>query len=1116
MILCPACGNANRPEARFCRMCGRKLSVECPHCRSLVGLEDLFCDQCGARLVQVEEPQQKPFASPVPQNYTPRHLAEKILKGRSKIQGEKKNVTVLFADVAGYTDIAEQVGPEKSHAILAGCFDILTACVHHFEGTVNQYTGDGIMALFGAPIAHEDHASRALESVLLMKDRLETYGGTLREKEKIAFAMRFGINTGPVVVGAIGDDLRLDYTAVGDTTNQAARLQQMAEPGRILVSESTERLVRGLFTFRPMGLFTLKGKAAPVNIFELLAQGRIKTRLQAQELRGLSPFQGRKKAWSLLNLLVESAQKGTGRTISITGQAGIGKSRLLMEALRPVTHADRFECHCARFARNIPYYPFFEWFKAKDTLSNDSAVNDSEGKKDSSGPGTEDLEISELGVACRGLLAPDPSDRTLIPLPSIEAKDRIIETMKRFFLAHSRGKPVILIVEDMHWIDRYSEEFLLHFVDSMRQQNVLLVTLHRPDYQPPWEDRSHYDRLNLAGLSETEGLALVHSLTGDLPIPETELDKIVQTANGNPFFIEELTRLMIEREAATGSRGFFELDIPDSIQDLISARIDHLEEKEKRILQAAAVLGEDPPYSVLAHMLGDMDGLKEGLQNLQARELIFEKTLFPESEYGFTNKLIQEVAYHGILEGHRAELHHQAGHAIETAYADDLSTRYGLLAFHFTQSRDEASALKYLRLAAVRAYSVYAHKEATEKFEQALELADRQGEGAEALASRIDIRLDYGAQLMRLKGRTGRDFRDLMKEAERLSLLLQDKERETAVKMLVSGYQILEGLFSEAEKGIAEVIAFCEETGRKEQLASALRLLHHCTFHKGELAPALRSGRRQLELQEKHGFIDPSSSHHLESYINTCGSVAILLFLEGKRHEAWRMFDKGRQAAERAKDPALRGYVLADQGQLLLMEGASEEGARCVRESLHVHEKLGLTVFLPALHMLHGIVLIMTEEWEAGRRNIALGYRESVENQILFTFFWYGILATGMLEMTNPGDPLAREIREKLAEMTVSIGTPYYKSMFKHLEGELLIAGDPSAAEQKLDESLYEFRDLGIHYMVAHVHASLASCQENLGRHREAEASLGKAKALYEGMGFSALMDLFETKWKSR
>jgi class 3 adenylate cyclase len=800
-------------------MCGRELTIRCLKCDNPVGIEDIFCDRCGLRLDLDAEAHSISAHSPDPKSYTPRHLALKILKGRSKIQGEKKNVTVLFADVAGYTDIAERVGPEKSHAILAGCFDILTMCVHHFEGTINQYTGDGIMALFGAPIAHEDHPFRALESVLLMKDQLKRYAGTLKEKEEIDFAMRFGINTGPVVVGSIGDDLRLDYTAVGDTTNQAARLQQMAEPSQILVSEDTERLVRGLFTFRPISKVTLKGKTTPVNIFELLAKGSVKTRLQAQELRGLNPFQGRKNALSLLAFLADSAKKGTGRTISITGQAGIGKSRLLMEALRPLKGFVCFECRCAHFAQNIPYYPFIELFKAMDVPASENRLADSTDAPDASGPPKKEQEISHLLAACRQLLLPDDLDLSQRPNPSPEVRARISETMKRLFLEYSRRKPLFLIVEDMHWIDKHSEKSLLLLVDSMRQQKIILVTLHRPEYQPPWEDRSHYDRLNLAGLTESESRALVDELARDHPIPETDRDKIVQQANGIPFFLEELTRLMIEEAETNGSFSRSDMDIPASIQDLIAARIDQLEDKEKQIIQAAAVLGKEFLFNVLKRMLWDMGGLKEGLQNLQAKELIFEKNLFPELEYEFTNTLIQEVTYRGILEEIRAELHHHAGHAIETIFADTLSTQYGMLAYHFSQSHDEASALKYIWLSAIQAYRVYAHQDAIEKFDRALELADRRGEGKEALGTRIDVRLDYGDQLMRLKGQTERDFLEVMKEAERLSLLLQDKEREAAIKMLVSSYQVLEGLFSGAEVTASEIKDACEETGNQEQLS---------------------------------------------------------------------------------------------------------------------------------------------------------------------------------------------------------------------------------------------------------------------------------------------------------
>jgi len=326
---CPQCQSNNREGVNFCEECGASVTVICSNCNSRIPIDKKFCGECGQKIRQDETVSAIDFEKP--HSYTPKFMAEKILTTRSSLEGERKLVTVFFSDVAGFTTLSEQLDPESVHEIMDGCFKILMAEIHAYEGTINQFTGDGVMALFGAPLAHEDHAQRACLAAVAIQKSLQRYAEKVQKKFNLDFKMRIGINSGPVVVGAIGDDLRMDYTAVGDTTNLAARMESMARPGGILISESTYRLVSQYFTCKSLGTVPIKGKKAPQAIYEITGISRVKSRLDASESKGLSTFIGRKDEMGSLLGRYQRAAGGKGQIVGIVGEPGVGKSRFVFE-----------------------------------------------------------------------------------------------------------------------------------------------------------------------------------------------------------------------------------------------------------------------------------------------------------------------------------------------------------------------------------------------------------------------------------------------------------------------------------------------------------------------------------------------------------------------------------------------------------------------------------------------------------------------------------------------------------------------------------------------------------------------------------------------------------------
>ncbi|MBI2156412.1 MAG: AAA family ATPase, partial [Candidatus Rokubacteria bacterium] len=473
---CPGCQAQNRQGAQFCHACGTPLDAACPACGARLEAGSRFCDACGSQVGVTAKPGPR-FESPG--SYTPKHLAEKILTSRSALEGERKQVTVLFVDVSGFTSISERLDPEDVHRFMTRAFELMLAEVHRFEGTVNQFLGDGIMALFGAPIAHEDHGQRAVHAALGIRKALDGYQEELQKKRGITFQVRQGLNTGLVVVGSIGTDLRMDYTAVGDTTNIAARMQQAADRSRILISDATHRLVEGYFYTRPLGELSLKGKAEPVSAWEVIAARTARTRLDVVAEHGLTPYVGREREMRLLFECFEKARAGQGQVVFIVGEPGIGKSRLLYEFRRRLgDEATWLEGRCISFGQSIALHPVIDLLKRSFRIE----------EGDTEGTIAKKIERSVLLLGedlrpivpyLRYLLSVDPGDSTVLTMDPQQRRGEIFDALRRLLARASEVRPQVRVHEDCHWMDKATEGSLLFMVDSIPNNRILDIFTYR-------------------------------------------------------------------------------------------------------------------------------------------------------------------------------------------------------------------------------------------------------------------------------------------------------------------------------------------------------------------------------------------------------------------------------------------------------------------------------------------------------------------------------------------------------------------------------------------------------------------------------------------------------------
>ncbi len=635
-------------------------------------------------------------AAPPSPKYAPAPLADKILSARSRIEGERKQVTILFADVKGSTDLVQHLDAEAVSALFDPLQKIMIEAVHAYEGTVNEVLGDGLMAIFGAPIAHEDHALRACRAALHMQDKARRWTTrSAADSPARSIRLRVGLNSGEVVVRAINNDLTISYSAMGMTTHLAARMEQTAEPGTIQISGDTHRLVGGYIDARPRGEIAIKGVSKPVPVFELRDLAKARTRLEASGQAGLTRFVGREHEMRVLEERFGEAEAGHGQVVSIVGDAGIGKSRLLMEfRARLGSRTSWVEGHSVSFGRSMAFHPLIDLLRRNFRIE-EHDVPDTVREKvvaavERIWPGLEPALphlFYMLGVA-------RPDD----PVHKLDPQIRRAETfdaLRQLLLRAAERKPQVLAFEDVHWSDTATLEFLTYLLDSIPRARALILLTFRPGHDVALGERTYASRLALHNLTEAESAEMAEAVlaSADLPV---ELHALIRRkAEGNPFFVEEVIKALGETGAIRRDgprwvlgRPLDQIQVPDTIQDVVMARIDRLEDEPRQALQLAAVIGREFTQRLLDRIAEIRAGTTTVLRQLQAIELIYEKALFPELAYMFKHALTQDVAYGSLLTPRRRELHRRIGEAIEELYADRLAEHYAVLGYHFAQAED--------------------------------------------------------------------------------------------------------------------------------------------------------------------------------------------------------------------------------------------------------------------------------------------------------------------------------------------------------------------------------------------------------------------------------------------
>jgi class 3 adenylate cyclase/tetratricopeptide (TPR) repeat protein len=967
MTSCAGCQHENPPDSRFCNHCGASLELVCSSCETRNPPGARFCNGCGTPL---EEPAALAPPRRAPRDYTPRHLADKILTAKSALEGERKQVSVLFADVKGSMVLSEGADPEQWHGILDGFFGVLADGVHRFEGTINQYTGDGIMALFGAPIAHEDHAQRACYAALQLRGELAQYAREVKREHGLGFSVRMGVHSGEVVVGKIGDDLRMDYTAQGHTVGLAARMQELASPDTAYLSGDTARLVSGYFDLDDLGEFPVRNVRDPVRVFELRGIGAVRTRFDASRARGLTRFVGRDDDMTTLDSALAGARDGNGQVVGVVADAGVGKSRLCFEFLERCRAEGLrvFAGGGVAHGKNLPLLPILQVFREYYGIT-EQDTDQQVREKIAGRMLLFDEEYREvLPILFDFFGAPDPDN----PAPRMdpEARQRqLFGVLRRVTQRDVTQGLVVTLIEDLHWIDGASEAWLEEWVDAIGggTQRLLIVNF-RPEYHADWMQKSWYHQLPLLPLGPEAIRELLDDLLGDDPSLDGLAESIHARTAGNPFFTEEVVQSLVESGHLEGTKGCYRLttpidrlEVPNRVQPLLASRIDRLPEREKQVLQTASVIGKEFPEQILEVVAelprGELD---EALRALKTAEFIYEQSLYPVAEYAFKHPLTQEVALDSQLRERRRSTHKAVARTIEAVHADKLDEQAALLAHHWDEAGQPIVAASWHRRAAEWA-GTNDIAEASRHWHRVRELVQQVPDAAEAAelgAEACRQILAFGFRL----GLSPDEEAAVFAEGKRWTEKSRDAKAEGLLETAYTIVRVTSGYVDEACQHGLTGERLLREAGDEElrSLASWTRI--YPTVIAGRYSQARELLDRLLEATRGHpewGFdLWELSAWVWAHYMR--GGVELYA---GDLTTARSMLERGIELARQHGDPESEGWAQSWLADLGVITGDTELCLAASQRSVEIGENLS-SPYSRVFAFLHlGIALTLDARW---------------------------------------------------------------------------------------------------------------------------------------------------------
>jgi len=1120
---CPKCQLENPEGIKFCGECGAKLEKVCPNCNSLNPPQFKFCGECGHNLtIPSPEPSSKDLSFDEKldkiQRYLPKGLTEKILAQKDKIEGERKQVTVMFCDMEGFTQLSERLGPEEAYGIMDQVYEILIHKVHDYEGTVNEMTGDGVMALFGAPIALEDAPQRAIRSSLAIHREMTKFSDSIKqEKESIPpLKMRVGIHTGPVVVGIMGNDLRVEFKAVGDTVNLASRMEGLAQPGTTYVTEDTFRATEGFFRFETLGEREVKGKKEPLKTFQVIATSTSRTRFDVSADRGLMPFVGRERELELLIDGLNRAKEGKGQAFSIVSEAGVGKSRLLYEFRKAMSseNVTFLEGKCLSYSRNVAYHLVIDSLKANFDI----------------GDGDGDSEIREKVIRGLKIVRVD-EDSTLpylleilsvkdsgiekIPLSPEARKDRMIESIKLIVLKGSEIRPLILAYEDLHWVDNSSEELLKYLLEIIPGARILLIFTYRPEFVHTWGGKSYHSQVTLNRLSSRESLAMMSHLLGTEHIESALEEFILEKTEGIPFFVEEFIKSMrdlqiIERKDDTYRivKDIQTVTIPATIQDVIMARVDSLHEGAKGVLQTGSVVGREFSHDLIKRVAGPLkEKLLSHLSVLKDSELVYERGIYPQSTYIFKHALTHDVAYNSLLLIRRKEIHQEIGKAIEQIHGERLEEFYEVLAYHYSKSDNSEKAIQYLKLSGEKAARNSSTWETFHYCKQAVNLLNQLPKTEETKRDELEV-LSLMTIPIRLLGYPEGSLQ-FLQEGGKLAKEIGDLKSQIIFYSRMGNYYALKG--GNPLLGIK----YSEISFRNAMKIKNIELIARtgwdlCASYaiSGQFLKSSNVAQKVIVLLEKTKKEHESFGTGVNVYAVLHGYYGFDLGFLGNFEEGKVMLEKGIRFASKINNRTGAGLIELMFTAFFFVKGDNKNTIEHSQNAIRYIEEVNFTIILGLAWSALGYGYCLLEELETARKYIEKGLK--IHN-VTGTFWvslhlmFLGMVYFGLGDLKN-----AQSSLEEALKLSQENNEKHWEACSGMWLGRILGKAEASTddGEEYILQGMKISDELKLKPYSAQGHLFLGDLYSDKGQKDIALENLKKAKGMFQEMG----MDYWLTK----
>jgi class 3 adenylate cyclase/predicted ATPase len=906
---CSKCGAENPDGAKFCIECASPFVRRCSSCGAENPPRAKFCLECSKPI--------DPLTADTKESSKSSVRVSSVADG-AQLEGERKTVTALFADIKGSTELEQDLDPEEARAIVDPALKLMIDAVRRYDGYIVQSTGDGIFALFGAPVAHEDHPQRALYAALRMQEELKRYSTRLRETRNLPIEARVGVNSGEVVVRSITTgEGHTEYTPIGHTANLASRMQALAPTGSIAISEQTRKFVEGYFELKPLGPTRVKGVIEPVSVYEITGLGPLRTRLQRSAGRGYTKFVGREREMDAMKAAADQAKAGRGQIVAAMAEAGVGKSRLLFE-FKATSAAGWMvlEAFSVSHGKASAYLPVIDLLHAYFDIK----AEDDPRKRRERVIGKLlllDRSLEDALPYLFGLLGIVEGGDQLFGMDAEIRKRRTLDAIKRILLRESLNQPLMVIFEDLHWIDEETQALLNLLADSIANAKILLLVNYRPEYSHQWNSKTIYTQLRLDPLGKESADEMLAALLGDGAGMAQLKRVIIEKTEGNPFFMEETVQILLDEGSLVrdGSmtrltRPLGDLKIPPTVQGILAARIDRLSAESKDLLQALAVVGREFSLSLIRAVVPKSDDeLSRMLNDLQLGEFIYEQPAVGDIEYSFKHALTQEVAFGSVLNERRKELHRRTAAAIETLYAERLEDRYTELAHHYGRAGDAAKAVQYMGLVGEQALQRSAYAEALAHLTSGLELLKTLPKSPARDSQELQLQLELGEASRAVYGPASDQAEAAWSRA--YALCLRDGESPDLLRAL-AGIRVVHRTRGAVRKSCElarESLEIARRINDPTQLALTQSALGGYTSLLGDLPQARQMLEESIELFRSLPDVPYLQVSRL-SLPDTLDTLGRTLWLLGFPDEALKQLREVEIIGHRSSNPVVKAFAI--------------------------------------------------------------------------------------------------------------------------------------------------------------------------------------------------------------